>query len=133
MVMVTFAEQIRRAAEGRRIALSPPQHPEPLAALAYEDERVVKQAALEAFWREQRLPGEPGAIVPAPVPRGYRSTTKRKATIVRDRVELGFTGAASDGIASKLDRPDHVAVYAFLTNALDRPSARALSAFLNFA
>jgi tRNA/tmRNA/rRNA uracil-C5-methylase (TrmA/RlmC/RlmD family) len=52
---------------------------------------------------------------------------------VRDRVELGFAGAGSGGVASKLDRPDHVAVYAFLANALDRPSARALSAFLNFA
>jgi tRNA/tmRNA/rRNA uracil-C5-methylase (TrmA/RlmC/RlmD family) len=131
--MPTFAEWIRRVAEGRRHALPPPQHPEPLAALAYEDERAVKQQALEALWREHRLPGKPDAIVPAPVPRGYRATTKRKATIVRDRVELGFAGAGASRIASTLDRPDHVAVYAFLANALARASARALSAALNFA
>jgi tRNA/tmRNA/rRNA uracil-C5-methylase (TrmA/RlmC/RlmD family) len=131
--MPTFAEWVRRIAEGRRLVLAPPQHPEPLAALTYDDERAVKQGALEALWREHRLPGQPDAIVAAPVPRGYRATTKRRATIVRDRVELGFAGAGSSGIASALDRADHVAVYAFLANALARASARALSAVLNFA
>jgi tRNA/tmRNA/rRNA uracil-C5-methylase (TrmA/RlmC/RlmD family) len=122
---------VRQAARrGRSLSAS---HPEPLAAMPYDEEQAIKQEALAAFWEEHRLPARPEAIVPAPEPRGYRTTSKRRATVHRHGLELGFPGAGGAGVASALDRPEHVAVYAFLVKALARPSARALAAALNFA
>lgn len=133
---MSFAETIRTLARDAGLALPPGTHPEPLAALPYEDELGLKQKALEAIWREHRLPEAPEAITAAPQPRGYRATSKRRASMRGERLTLSFPGAEADvaGVApSRLDRPEHLAVYTFLAATLSRPSASALAEALHFA
>jgi hypothetical protein len=133
---VSFAENLRALAERRRVALPPPQHPEPFAAVDYAVELALKDDAFAAFWQDQRLPGRPAPLVAAPAPRAYRTTSKRRAALGPAGLVLSFPGgvAARRGVApSALDMPEHMAVYAALVERLSRPPARALAAALNWA
>jgi tRNA/tmRNA/rRNA uracil-C5-methylase (TrmA/RlmC/RlmD family) len=132
---VSFADALRAAAERRGVATPPTQHPEPFAALDYPDELSLKGEALAAFWQENRLPGLPEAVIAAPLPRGYRTTTKRRAALGPKGLALTFPGAAASGggvSPSALDLPEHMAVYGFLIERLSRPAARALTSALNW-
>ena len=131
-----FAEALRGLAERRGHTLPPAQHPEPFAALDYAVELALKRDAFDAFWQDQRLPGRPTPIVEAPMPRRYRTTTKRRAALGPRGLVLSFPGAAPSrrGVArSALDLPEHMSVYAFLAERLSRPPARALATALNWA
>ena len=133
---MSFADSLRAAAERRGLALPPVQHPEPLAALDYAEELTLKGETLTLFWQEHDLPGRPEAVVAAPVPRGYRTTTKRRATARAGRLALTFPGLApvAKGVApSALDPSEHQAVYAFLFERLGRPGTRALGTALSWA
>jgi len=66
--------------------------PEPLAELEYPEELRLKQLALERFWDRSGLPGTPGEVVPSPLARRYRSTSKRRAAIVSGRLYLRHAG-----------------------------------------
>jgi len=133
---VTFADSLRASAERRGLTLPPARHPEPLAALDYAEELALKGEALALFWQEHDLPGRPEAVVAAPMSRGYRTTTKRRATTEAGRLALTFPGLApvAKGLApSALDPPEHLAVYAFLFERLGRPGTRALGTALSWA
>lgn len=129
-----FADLVRRQAQARGLTLPNTTHPEPLAALAYGDEQALKEAALEAFWKEAGLAGRPEPIQPAPLPRGYRTTSKRRAAIGHDGLALSFPGMsiAGDVAPSALDPAEHLAVYRALLPLLSRPSARGLAEELNW-
>jgi tRNA/tmRNA/rRNA uracil-C5-methylase (TrmA/RlmC/RlmD family) len=132
---MSFADDVREQARARGLALPAPSDPEPLAALDYALEIDVKRAALDAFWTSAQLPGRPEALEPAPLSRGYRTTSKRRATNTRRGVALSFPGLPPppDGVAaSRLDPPEHVGVYAHLLPLLARPSSRGLAAALNW-
>ena len=131
-----FAEELIAAAEKRGLGVSDVRHPEPLAGLEYGGELALKGAVLQEFWERHGLPGRPEALVPAPLPRGYRTTTKRRAAPGSRGIALAFPGLAPDasGVSpSRLDLPEHAAVYAFLLQRLRRPPSRALAAELNWA
>jgi len=133
---VTFSETVRAAAVRRRLVLPDSRHPEPLAALDYAEELSLKREALSTFWEEQGLPARLEAVVAAPSPRGYRTTTKRRAALGPKGLVLTFPGGApsSRGLSpSALDLPQHMTVYAFLIERLSRPPARALASALNWA
>ena len=133
---MTFSDALRRVAADRGLALPDTRHPEPLAALAYADELDLKREALDAFWRAYRLAGRPEPVVAAPVPRGYRTTTKRRAVSFAGGLALAFPGAApaKPGVSpSALDPPEHAAVYAFLCERLARPPGQGLAPTLNWA
>lgn len=130
---MTFAERLLDRARLRGLALAGPTHPEPLAGLAYADELSLKREALATFWAEHRLPGAPEPVVPTPAPRGYRTTSKRRAQRSRSGLALGFPGLAlGRGVApSALDRPEHLPVYEWLSERLTRPASAPLAAVLN--
>lgn len=96
---MSFSDLLRAIAERRGLALPPGRHPEPLAGLRYREELELKQEALAAFWREERLPGRPEPLIPAPVPRGYRTTTKRR--VVRGARGLVFTFPGARPLAAE--------------------------------
>ncbi len=139
---MSFTLLLREEAGRRRIPLPPGRHPEPLAALRYTEELSLKQDALAALWRTERLPGRLERILAAPSPRGYRTTTKRRAAYRGGNPILTFPGAGSSRsrrgspgpflATSALDLPEHEAVYAFLLERLARPTARYLAAVLNW-
>lgn len=133
---------LREVAARRRLPLAPPRHPEPLAALRYSDELALKQESLAAFWQAERLPVRPEPILPALQPRGYRTTTKRRAAYRGGTPYLLFAGgsvAAARRVArgpyladSALDLPEHQAAYAFLLERLARVHTRHLAGVLNW-
>ncbi|MFB3910387.1 MAG: RsmD family RNA methyltransferase [Candidatus Eisenbacteria bacterium] len=135
--MTNWTETLWTLAQRRRLALPPPNHPEPLAALDYDAELALKREAIAAFWRAAELPGAPDPVVAARAPRAYRTTTKRRADFRGSDLRLVFPGAPPsrvDSVApSVLDLPEHAAVYAFLVDRLRRPPARPLAAALNWA
>ncbi len=132
---MTFADALRGLAERRGLTLPPAAHPEPLAGLDYQVELALKRDAFAAFWQDQRLPGRPEPMVAAPAPRGYRTTSKRRAALGPKGLALSFPGAAprKRGLApSALDLQEHTAAFTFLAERLARPPARALATALNW-
>jgi tRNA/tmRNA/rRNA uracil-C5-methylase (TrmA/RlmC/RlmD family) len=116
-------------------ALPADVHPEPLAALDYGSELALKRAAFTAFWRAAALPGDPEPVVAAPAPRGYRTTTKRRAEFGPKGLALTFPGTARTGrgaAPSALDLPEHRTVHEFLAERLQHPAAHPLAAALNW-
>ncbi|MCU0293124.1 MAG: hypothetical protein MUF10_14215 [Thermoanaerobaculaceae bacterium] len=132
---MSFADALRDLAGQRGVTLPTAQHPEPLAALDYPLELELKNDTLATFWQALGLPGRPEPVVAAPVPRGYRTTTKRRAVQDPGGVTLTFPGAGPSrgGLApSALDLPEHLMVYTFLLERLARPPGRSLAPVLNW-
>lgn len=132
---MTYDETLRRLAGRRGVELPGAQHPEPLAGLDYPDELELENAALAEWWRSERLPGRPEALVPAPLPRGYRTSTKRRAQSSKRGLELGFPGIprfAGAVAGSALDAPSHLELYRILADQLSRPPAAPLLGVLNW-
>lgn len=134
---MSYSGALRDVAARRGARLPRVGHPEPLAGLEYPEELAIKREALADFWRAQTLGGAVEAIVPAARPRGYRTTTKRRAAPAsRGRVVLAFPGMAKPdaGCApSALDLPEHVRVYAWVQERLARPGGLPLARAMNWA
>lgn len=132
-----FAELIQdalqpQAGARRQLAM------EPLVHLRYETELAAKNQALQEFWRGHRLPLAPAAIVAAPRPRHYRTTTRRQAVFHRGHLGLvalqeDGTPAAQAATTSQLEPGEHAAIYRFLGERLNEPHFRPLARVLNFA
>jgi tRNA/tmRNA/rRNA uracil-C5-methylase (TrmA/RlmC/RlmD family) len=133
---VRLADALRAVALGRGLKLPELRHPEPFAHLDYEQELAVKAEGLRQFWQANSLPGRPDAVVPAPQPRGYRTTSKRRAHAGRGGVALGFPGSHArpgEVSPSALDPPEHLELFKDLARELKRPSSGDLAGVLNHA
>lgn len=105
---------------------------EPLAHLAYADELELKAEGLGRFWRAHRLSGAPEAVVASPRPRGYRTSSKRRIVLIRDRVHMYF-GEVAEGaavVASPLEPTEHGVVYKGLLEKLNEPALARAAHFL---
>jgi tRNA/tmRNA/rRNA uracil-C5-methylase (TrmA/RlmC/RlmD family) len=132
-----FAELIQdalqpQAGSRRRLAM------EPLVHLKYGAELAAKNQALQEFWKGHRLPLAPAAILAAPLPRHYRTTTRRQAVYHRGHLSLvalqeDGTPAAHAAAGSQLEPVEHAALYRFLGERLNEPHFRPLASVLNFA
>jgi tRNA/tmRNA/rRNA uracil-C5-methylase (TrmA/RlmC/RlmD family) len=116
-----------------------PEH-EPLVELAYGDEIAAKQEGLRRFWRAHRLAGEPEPLVPSPRPRHYRTSSKRRVTMVGGRPVL-FLGdlpmrrhgaPPASFVASAMEPAEHALIYRALADKLAAPAMQALAAHLNY-
>ncbi|MEJ2691011.1 MAG: methyltransferase [Deltaproteobacteria bacterium] len=113
------------------------QQSSPLVPLDYSEELELKDKALQQFWGNHRLPGKPEKTVASPLPRYYRTTSKRKAVLHRDKLYLLL-----DEQKKKLpDRPfqpsplepeRHGALYQFLQERLSTPPFRLVASHLNY-
>lgn len=108
--------------------------------LNYTDEVRLKDQALQEFWREN-VPGislQP--IVPSPVPRRYRTVTKRKAFTDRDgKTTLGLIdpdegsrGGSFNVIRCAIEPEVHNTIYAVVGSALAKPYATLLAQSLQY-
>jgi hypothetical protein len=99
---------------------------------------TLKNATLQAFWKSNRIDGTPEAILPSPLPRHYRTSTKRRVLVSRKGVTLSFIGgnAAQKSDAkhheSVLEPESHQKIYAFLSEKLNVPAYSMLARHLNF-
>jgi tRNA/tmRNA/rRNA uracil-C5-methylase (TrmA/RlmC/RlmD family) len=108
---------------------------EPLADLAYPQELRYKNAALAQFWSENKLGGTLEQIVPAVLPRAYRTTTKRRALLHEQHgFALGFEERIRVGFfeTSNLEPDSHNKIYGYLFNKLATPAFKPLARALNW-
>ena len=113
------------------------EHPhELLVPLDYADECRVKTDAVRSFWQVHGLPAQlVREIVPSPVPRGYRATSKRRVYVARDgrlRFCMGYGAEREETLRSALEPESHNEVYAWLRKMLVSPVYRAVGRSLNF-
>lgn len=130
-----FVDALHASAGRRGVAGLETRDPEPFSRHDYDGELAIKRDALAEFWRAARLPGRPDPITAAPVPRGYRTGTKRRAYTNGTHVALAFPGSrrVERGVApSALDAPEHLLVYAWLARRLELPVSRPLVRALNW-
>ena len=112
-------------------------HPhEILASLDYGDECRVKTDAVRSFWQVHGLPAQLiRQIIPSPVPRGYRATSKRRVYVSRDgrlRFCMGYGADREETLRSVLEPDSHNDVYCKLHKMLVSPAYRAVGRSLNF-
>lgn len=110
---------------------------EPLAQLDYNNELEIKNRALAEFWNKRKLPGTPLPVTPSPLPRHYRSITKRKVQRAGGSFYLIFGEEKSvyeDDFfrPSLLEPEEHNTIYRFLIDNINRPSYKVLGNSLNY-
>lgn len=113
------------------------EHPhELLIPLDYVDECRVKTDAVRSFWQVHGLPAQlVQAIVPSPVPRGYRATSKRRVYVSRGgqlRFCMGYGAEREETLRSALEPESHNEVYGWLRKMLVSPAYRVVGRSLNF-
>ncbi len=130
----TFSRTLREIAASKSLSFQP--EPAPLAALEYPAELELKNEALRLFWKTSGLPDKPSRILPSPLPRHYRSTSKRKPIWRRNRWDWDFfperPGGEITGDPWILELPAHVAVYAKALEKLREAAYAPLAHNLNF-
>lgn len=101
-----------------------PHGAEPLAGIDYATELNIKRAALEHFARQHKLPLPFSEIVASPLPRNYRTTTKRRVILRPLGVTLTFGDESQTAGKSLLEPLAHGIIYEELQKVLRKPSAR---------
>lgn len=109
----------------------------PLLHLDYPRELQVKDQGLSLFWQQHRLSGRPEAVLASPLPRGYRTTSKRRALLQGNRLFLLFGDKAEQPgkrpfVPSPLEPSAHEAIYRFLRDKLCQPAYTLAAAHLNY-
>jgi len=113
----------------------PASSAEPMAELEYRNELVLKNAAFLELWKASGLSGRPEAVVAAPMPRKYRTTTKRRVAFHEQRgLSLDFADRPVPGVCaqSKLEPDNHNQLYQFLFDKLSTPAYVPLARALNW-
>ena len=113
------------------------EHPhEILVPLDYADERRIKTDAVRSFWQVHGLPAHlVPAIIPSPLPRGYRATSKRRVYVTRGgmlRFCMGYGAEREETLRSTLEPESHNEVYVWLRKMLVSPAYRMVGRSLNF-
>jgi tRNA/tmRNA/rRNA uracil-C5-methylase (TrmA/RlmC/RlmD family) len=138
--MSTFARHILTA-------LPPMEHatqqraPEPLAAYPYMSEQLIKLKEFNRFWNDKHLEGEILPLIPAPQPREYRATTRRRVFYNGKSLLLGFgeekyinfpRAGTVKIVDSLLEPPSHAEIYKMLGERLIQPAYKDLAEVMNF-
>lgn len=131
-----FSALIRDTAYEMGLSAQLDPEPAPLALLDYKAELDLKNAAIRRWWTHHAIPDKPGLVIPSPLPRGYRSTSKRrlirKGEVWRWDFFLERLGGVAKAGIDVLEPASHAAVYAFALEKLNEPAYRALANSLNF-
>ena len=100
-------------------------HGESLAMLDYKDELRIKDAAIREFWDVNRLAGNPQKVIASPMPRAYRTTSKRRVYMEPGNLQF-------DRQESMLEPEEHNKIYDFLFDKLITPAYKPLAYALNW-
>lgn len=106
--------------------------PEPLAEMDYINEIRCKDRAFSAFWYESggNCPSSP--IIQSPMPRNYRTTTKRRVHLKRGVVILSSDEFFVNDKPSLIEPEFHSEIYSSLGNILNEKINNRISGILNF-
>ena len=106
--------------------------PEPLANMKYEDELRAKDRAFSAYWNDITGSCSAGVIVPSPMPRKYRTTTKRRVHISERGLLLSSDESQKTDRPSLLEPDTHYDIYRILAGMLNTPVNKHIGKSLNF-
>jgi tRNA/tmRNA/rRNA uracil-C5-methylase (TrmA/RlmC/RlmD family) len=106
--------------------------PEPLAAMNYHDEIRAKDRAFSTYWNGITSSCNVSAIVPSPLPRKYRTTTKRRIHHIGKEIILCSDETTLSDKPSALEPDSHAKAYTFLSGLLNSPSSSGTAKALNF-
>ncbi|MCF0224914.1 MAG: class I SAM-dependent RNA methyltransferase [Fibrobacter sp.] len=98
---------------------------ESLAMLDYKDELRIKDQAIREFWEVNRLAGKPQKVVASPLPRAYRTTSKRRVAMEPGNLQF-------DRQDSMLEPDEHNKIYDLLFEKLITPAYKPLAYALNW-
>jgi tRNA/tmRNA/rRNA uracil-C5-methylase (TrmA/RlmC/RlmD family) len=109
----------------------------PLAHLDYPEEIAIKNQALALFWQKNRLQGKPEAITGSPIPRHYRTTSKRKTILKGNTLYLLFNDRALRSqkrpfVQSPLEPLEHGRIFEFLQQKISEPPFKLVASHLNY-
>lgn len=125
--MATFESSVRSAAHSKRVEIG--GGVEPLAALDYRTESVVKSLAWKEFVSDLRIgSARVDALVEAPMPRGYRTTSRRRLGTWDGKVLLTHGDGTPSGAPSPLEPAIHGAIYERLEQLLARQHSSVVEA-----
>jgi tRNA/tmRNA/rRNA uracil-C5-methylase (TrmA/RlmC/RlmD family) len=106
--------------------------PEPLAKMKYEDEIRAKDRAFSAYWNDITGSCSAGVIVPSPMPRKYRTTTKRRVHVSQRGILLSSDESSRTDKPSLLEPDSHSDIYIMIAELLNTPVNKHIGKFLNF-
>ena len=107
---------------------------EPLAFLDYEEELDLKNKAFAKFLTENGISKKAEPLLKSPLPRYYRTTTKRRVYSYQNGVGLGFSSEVKAGVVEKsaLEPEVHQKCYEYLQKSLSAPNFMPLARALNW-
>ena len=117
---------------GIKLTVSGTGKSEPFASMDYRDELKVKGRAFSAFIRNSGISSSPGETIPSPMPRHYRTTTKRRAKFTAGRLMLSADESAVEPNGSLLEPEAHGRIYNLLFQILNENINRSVARSLNF-
>ena len=109
-----------------------------LATLDYEKEKELKIQAFRTFWQACGLPGDPHTPTGSPLPRHYRTTSKRKALFRYGKLcfSMGYSTAGGNVKksvpVSELELELHGKLYTSILNLLRKKHYEPLARALNY-
>lgn len=106
--------------------------PEPLAKMEYGDELRAKDRAFSSYWNDITSSCSAEVIVPSPMPRRYRTTTKRRAHISQRGLLLSSDESSKSDRPSLLEPEAHSGIYRVLAEMLNLNINKHLAKTLNF-
>lgn len=126
--MITFSNALRESMPKALSSL-------PLLSVSildYKDELAVKNKAFALFCEKNGLP-PPEEVLASPLPRSYRTTTKRRAVFENGKFALVF-GEDDDcsEYAEPLEPEEHLAIYKLVEDYLKKPVFKVLAEAMNW-
>ena len=108
--------------------------PEPLASLEYEKELELKSEAFKKFLSVNGINKKAETLLASPLPRHYRTTTKRRVYSYQNGIGLGFSSEVKAGVVeeSSLEPKVHQSCYSHLQKSLSLPNFMPLARALNW-
>ena len=108
--------------------------PEALAHLPYSKETELKNNAITQMLKDGGINFAPSELVLSPLPRKYRTTTKRRVFFDGRKITLHFGKKPSkELVASSMLEPDeHIKIYHFLQKNFSEPKNFKASSVLNY-
>lgn len=125
--MITFSNALRESMPKTLSSL-------PLLSIAildYKDELAVKNKAFALFFEKNGLPS-PEEVIASPLPRNYRTTTKRRAIFENGEFSLAFGEDDRSEYAEPLEPEEHLAIYKLVEGYLKKPVFKALAEAMNW-
>ncbi len=105
----------------------------------YPAELYIKNKALQEYWKSLRLGFPLDPLVPSPLGRNYRTTTKRRAFALREGVRLGLISPDERGelrpfpvVQCAIEPEAHAAIYALVQDTIAKPYAKRLAKHLSY-